>query len=77
MEETPIRKIMYACCILHNMILKDEDHAISPDYIPDPPVAPQPSDERLFEIQNPNVHEDLKMDLIDHIHRTFIPGIDR
>nr|XP_043617238.1 uncharacterized protein LOC122589057 [Erigeron canadensis] len=32
----------------------DEDHAISPDYIPDPPVAPQPSDERLFEIQNPN-----------------------
>nr|XP_043611942.1 uncharacterized protein LOC122583623 [Erigeron canadensis] len=55
----------------------DEDHAISPDYIPDPPVAPQPSDERLFEIQNPNVHEDLKMDLIDHIHCTFIPGIDR
>nr|XP_043638245.1 uncharacterized protein LOC122609252 [Erigeron canadensis] len=55
----------------------DEDHAISPDYIPDPPVAPQPSDERLFEIQNPNVHEDLKMDLIDHIHRTFILGIDR
>nr|XP_043625733.1 uncharacterized protein LOC122597170 [Erigeron canadensis] len=55
----------------------DKDHAISPDYIPDPPVALQPSDKRLAEIQNPNVHEDLKMDLIDHIHHTFIPGIER
>nr|XP_043639611.1 uncharacterized protein LOC122610709 [Erigeron canadensis] len=54
----------------------DEDHALCPDYILDPPVAPQPSDAQLAEIQDPNVHEDLRMDLIDHIHRTFIPGID-
>nr|XP_043638195.1 uncharacterized protein LOC122609204 [Erigeron canadensis] len=57
--------------------MRDEDHAISPDYILEHSVAPQPSDERLFEIYDSNVHEDLKMDLIDHIHRTFIPGIDR
>nr|XP_043616168.1 protein ALP1-like [Erigeron canadensis] len=77
MEEISIRKIMYACCILHNMILKDEDHTISLDYIPDPPVVPQPSDDRLAEIYDPSVHDDLWMDLIDHIHRIFTPGIDR
>nr|XP_043638499.1 uncharacterized protein LOC122609529 [Erigeron canadensis] len=75
MEELPIRRIMYACCILHNMILKDEDHALCPDYT-DPLVAPQPSDARLAEIQDSNVQEDLRMDLIDHINRTFIPGLD-
>nr|XP_043633619.1 uncharacterized protein LOC122604820 [Erigeron canadensis] len=55
----------------------DEDYALCPDYIPDPPVAPQPSDDRLAEIQESNVHEDFRMDLIDHIHRTFIPSPDR
>nr|XP_043629212.1 uncharacterized protein LOC122600513 [Erigeron canadensis] len=55
----------------------DEDHALCPDYIPDPPVAPQPSGGRLADIHDSNVHENLRMDLIDHIHRTFIPGLDR
>jgi len=77
MEETPIRKMMYACIILHNMILKDEGLALCPNHIPDPPVQPHHSDDRILEMQDQNIHEALRMDLIDHIHRTFIPGLDR
>lgn len=36
-----IRKVMYTCIILHNMIFKDEGLAFSPECVPDPPTIVQ------------------------------------
>lgn len=75
-EENKIRKIMYACIILHNMILKDEGLALCPDYIPDHPVDAQVDDDVLLEIRDNDTHESLRMDLIDHIEHAHIPTLD-
>jgi hypothetical protein len=71
-----IKNIVYACIILHNMILKDEGHAISPVYIRDPPVQPQLDETVLPELRDDQMHFRLKYDLADHINAQDLPHLD-
>ena len=75
-EENKIRKVMYACIILHNMILKDDGLALCPDYIPDPPVEVQDLENAMEEIRDLDTHENLQMDLVDHIEHAYILRLD-
>jgi hypothetical protein len=75
-KETMI-DVVYACIILHNMILQDEDKAYCQDYNPnDPTLDPAywnqqtPIEQRIqngLEVRNREVHNMLKADLVDHI----------
>ncbi|KAK1413609.1 hypothetical protein QVD17_35385 [Tagetes erecta] len=75
-EENKIRKVMYACIILHNMILKDDGLALCPDYVPDPPAVVQDLEDVRMEIRDSGVHENLQMDLVDYIEQAYIPRLD-
>lgn len=69
---------MYTCIILHNMIIKDKERAICPDFYPeeqhreDDPVRSQEDMLQLVrEIHSQETHLNLKADLVEHIwHRT-------
>ncbi|XP_022007620.1 uncharacterized protein LOC110906860 [Helianthus annuus] len=37
-KHSKIKSLVYACIILHNMMIKDKGHTISPDYVMDPPT---------------------------------------
>ncbi|KAK1425193.1 hypothetical protein QVD17_20539 [Tagetes erecta] len=75
-EENKIRKVMYACIILHNMILKDDGLALCPDYVPDPPAVVQDLEDVRMEIRDSGVHKNLLMDLVDYIEQAYIPRLD-
>jgi hypothetical protein len=67
-----IRTIMYACVILHNMILKDEGNAICPFQESDLPATQERVSQEEYlrnfqEIRNAEKHHMLRQDLVDHI----------
>src|ERR1044071_1504861 len=70
--KTHVRNVMYACLILHNMILEDEGRAIC-EYFGDETQQSQEdiTDEERnannFEIKNSQTHHNLRADLVDHI----------
>ncbi|XP_022030258.1 uncharacterized protein LOC110931160 [Helianthus annuus] len=66
-----IRMAMYACIILHNMIIEDDGKAICQNYIPEDLVElPQATtEERLANAQllrSREIHNTLKADLVEH-----------
>ena len=71
-EKTHVRNVMYACLILHNMILEDEGRAIC-EYFGEETQQSQEdiTDEERnannFEIKNSQTHHNLRADLVDHI----------
>lgn len=46
------KDIMYACLILHNMIIQDEGRAICPVHVPDSPNEQEVSPDMILEIRN-------------------------
>ncbi|KAJ9551623.1 hypothetical protein OSB04_015668 [Centaurea solstitialis] len=72
MERRTMSNIMYACIILHNMILENKNKAICvvPHDLPDPP-NPQLTEEQrmtnIFQVRNSTIHHNLRADLVEHI----------
>nr|XP_043616135.1 uncharacterized protein LOC122588057 [Erigeron canadensis] len=73
-----IKRMMYACVILHNMIVQDNGNAISDleeDYLSDPTNMPRRTwDERIAtqmrvvgEIHDRRTHHRLRNALVDHV----------
>ena len=77
---------MYACIILHNMIVEDEGNAISnwSDDV-DPPIRVHrgPAKEiqyqilRNAELRDSEVHHALRHDLMEHIWERFLQDNDQ
>ncbi|GJW69631.1 putative nuclease HARBI1 isoform X2 [Tanacetum coccineum] len=73
-----ITHLMYTCIILHNMIRKEKEKAISPDFYPeeqhredDLVKSAQDRLRVIREIHDEETHLNLKADLVEHIwHRT-------
>ncbi|KAL8206343.1 hypothetical protein R6Q57_009894 [Mikania cordata] len=73
MHPRKLRKIMYACIILHNMILKETDKAISPEYIEDPP-SDEPSEANILQQMRSNTtHDNLRADIMEHLEHLSQP----
>ncbi|KAI3509156.1 hypothetical protein L1887_24191 [Cichorium endivia] len=71
-----LSRIMYACIILHNMIIEDQGKAICQyvenEEVPSiPPIEPgsPPYVARRREIRNNQKHHELRADLAEHIYR--------
>ncbi|KAK1407238.1 hypothetical protein QVD17_38852 [Tagetes erecta] len=71
-----IRKLVYTCMILHNMILKDDGNAISPVYIRDPPVQPVEDDDALEELHDSEIHHRLRYDITEHLATLDLDYLD-
>jgi len=85
-----MQDVIYACIILHNMILEDEDKAICQDFNPgDPTLDPTywtqqtPMHVRLqnlHAVKSRETHNMLTADLVDHLWATtphdFVPVED-
>lgn len=78
MSVNKIRRTMYACVILHNMIVEDSGNAITSyeeDFINEPRNLPRRTfEERLKvhertikELRDRHVHHSLRHDLVEHI----------
>jgi hypothetical protein len=76
MSVQKIRKIVYTCIILNNMILKDDGMAISPVHIIDPPVAPVFDDNVLQELLDEDINNRLRYDLTEHVAVQDLPYLD-
>nr|XP_043620171.1 protein ALP1-like [Erigeron canadensis] len=67
-DKEKITNAMYACVILHNMILKDDGNAISPVYIRDPPNDLRATDPNfLHQLCNEETHYMLRRDIMEHV----------
>ena len=74
-HQKKIRSVMYACIILHNMILEFDGRLISP-FVPDEDPSPAPlgiddpqREQKIRALRNKSIHEALKADLVEHIER--------
>ncbi|KAL8205427.1 hypothetical protein R6Q57_008978 [Mikania cordata] len=67
MHPRSLRKIMYACIILHNMILKWPVETISSEHIEDPLGDEQPEEDILYQLRSRTTHDNLRADLIKHL----------
>ncbi|KAK1431261.1 hypothetical protein QVD17_14601 [Tagetes erecta] len=71
-REDKIRDVMYACIILHNMILEDDGNAICQNYIPgqvEEEITQATFEERVANdayLRNKHEHYALMADLIEH-----------
>lgn len=66
--------IAYACCILHNMLIKHDGRAISPVHIQDPPIVPVRDDNAERDIMNDDIHASLRADLTEYLYH--IEGLE-
>jgi hypothetical protein len=69
-EKERIRMVMYACIIMHNMILEDEGKAICPNYFAEEDVpGTQATQEERFQnsamLRSKEIHNALKADLVE------------
>jgi len=76
MTTEKISKYVYACCILHNMIIKDDGRAISPVHIMDQPVPPIYDPSALAELHDENIHHRLRFDLTEHVSGLDLSFLD-
>ncbi|KAJ0912905.1 putative harbinger transposase-derived protein [Helianthus annuus] len=65
MTKKAIHSIVYACIILHNMLIKHDGRAISPDWVPDPPTQVQVPQDINLQLRNEEIHFRLRYDLIE------------
>nr|XP_043612398.1 uncharacterized protein LOC122584249 [Erigeron canadensis] len=71
-----IKKVVAACTILYNMIIKDNGLAISPVHIMDPPVPRVYNLKANREIMDENVHHRLRYDLTAHVSALDLSFLD-
>ena len=72
-----IRRVMYVCLIIHNMIIEHEGRAIfrfneNADQVDDEDeveVSEEQFDANVREVRNRDTHHNLRRDLIKHISR--------
>nr|XP_043630363.1 protein ALP1-like [Erigeron canadensis] len=76
MDKEKIGKVVDTCCILHNMIIKDDGRAISPVHIMDPPVPVAYDPTVLRELHDENVHHRLRYDLTEHVSTVDLAYLD-
>ena len=74
MYKNDLRDIIYTCIILHNMIIKHEQRAISPTWFEaevhqphDPLHTFEESLAIVQELEDSSTHLNLKSDLVEHI----------
>nr|XP_043615749.1 protein ALP1-like [Erigeron canadensis] len=70
-----IRNLVYACVILHNMIIQDSGRAICPVHIGDPVVHPSSNRDALPEIQDEETHFRPRYDLTEHLAGLNLPHL--
>jgi len=68
-----IANMVYACIILHNMLIREDGRAISPVHIRDPPVQPVLDDTVLIELRHQSTYHRLRNDLTEHIASLELP----
>jgi hypothetical protein len=71
-----IGKLVYACVMLHNMILHEAGTTISPVYIRDPLIQPVFDEAALAEIRHEETHFCLRFDLMENIHAQQLPYLE-
>nr|XP_043629849.1 protein ALP1-like [Erigeron canadensis] len=71
-----IGKVVEACCILHNMIIKDDGREISPVHIMDQPTPIVYDHSVLPELHDENVHHRLRYDLTEHVSGLDLASFD-
>ncbi|XP_023743030.1 uncharacterized protein LOC111891185 [Lactuca sativa] len=78
-EVKRLQHVMYACIILHNMILEDEGRAIcrynENEVLPNDEgvvVGTQEYRVNRREVHNRNIHHALRVDLVEHIYKAHI-----
>nr|XP_043609605.1 uncharacterized protein LOC122581437 [Erigeron canadensis] len=76
MDKEKIGKVVDTCCILHNMIIKDDGRAISPVHIMDPPVPVAYDPRVLRELHDENVHHRVRYDLTEHVSTVDLAYLD-
>nr|XP_043625867.1 protein ALP1-like [Erigeron canadensis] len=76
MDKEKIGKVVDTCCILHNMIIKDDGRTISSVHIMDPPVPAAYDPRVLRELQDENVHHRLRYDLMEHVSTLDLAYLD-
>ena len=69
-----IRRVMYACLIIHNMIIEHEGCAIcrfdeNAHQVDKVEVSAEQFDANVREVRNRDTHHKLRRDLIEHISR--------
>nr|XP_043615732.1 uncharacterized protein LOC122587620 [Erigeron canadensis] len=70
-----MRNLVYACVILHNMVIQDSGCAICPVHIGDPVLQPSSHQDPLPEIQNEEIHFCLRYDLTEHLAGLNLPHL--
>nr|XP_043624125.1 uncharacterized protein LOC122595753 [Erigeron canadensis] len=76
MDKEKIGKVVETCCVLHNMIIKDDGRAISPVHIMDS-LVPAAYDPRVLrELHDENVHHRLRYDLTEHVSTLDLAYLD-
>nr|XP_043615919.1 protein ALP1-like [Erigeron canadensis] len=76
MDKEKIGKVVDTCCILHNMIIKNDGRAISPIHIMDPPVPVAYDHRVLRELHDENVHHRLRYDFMEHVSMLDLAYLD-
>ncbi|XP_023768374.1 uncharacterized protein LOC111916960 isoform X1 [Lactuca sativa] len=79
MDPRKIKNTMYACIILHNMILKDEGLAICPFLENDRPTDQKGlkvNQDTIEELRCQETHNNLRLDIVEHIVNTCVPNLD-
>lgn len=70
------KDIMYACIILHNIILKDQGDVICLEHDPDLPTEVEVDEKSNFGSTNPRVHIELRMTFVNHTDHAPIHASD-
>ena len=65
MNKNTIHSIVYACIILHNMLIKEDGRAISPDWVSDPPTQVPVPENVQQDLRNEEIHYRLRYDLVE------------
>ncbi|KAJ0827291.1 hypothetical protein HanRHA438_Chr17g0824011 [Helianthus annuus] len=65
MNKKSIHSIVYACIILHNMLIKQDGRAISPDWVSDPHTQVNVPENIQQDLRDEEIHFRLRYDLIE------------
>ncbi|XP_035845838.1 uncharacterized protein LOC118492142 [Helianthus annuus] len=65
MNKKTMHSIVYACIILHILLIKEDRRAISPDWSPDPPTQVPVPENIQQDLRDEEIHFRLRYDLIE------------
>lgn len=63
-----MENLMYVCVILHNMILKDKEKALSPIHIHDPPTKENNDEDNSHRMKDNHTYHRLRYNIVEYIH---------